>query len=134
MYFSQKELTRLLGLQPIEIWLHMISMAIFSVLFIVKVESHVNFNWWMVFIPLFAADGVHCYFIYIVMLRMAIAGIYKAACLKALWSYAILGLLFVFKLLLCMKLSGQFSMDYAEVLSPIMMMLQLFMIRACQIH
>lgn len=135
MFFSLKEATRLLGLTAIEIWFHLVGIALFSVFFVLKMESVVvGFNWWFVFSPLFAADCVHCYFVYVVLLRMLLAGMYKAAPLRALWSCTILGLHFAFKFLLCKKLNGQLAMDYAEVLAPIMILLQLFMIRACQIH
>jgi hypothetical protein len=134
MFFSLKETTRLLGLTPIEIWLHIVGFTVFSIFFVLKAESVVTFNWWLVLSPLFAADGVHCYFVYVVLLRMLLAGMYKAAPLRALWSCTILGLHFAFKFLLCKKLNGQLSMDYAEILAPVMIMLQLFMIRACQIH
>lgn len=135
MFFSLKEANRLLGLTPIEMLFHVAGVTVFSIFFVLKVESVItNFNWWLVFAPLFAADGVHFYFVYLVLLRMLLAGMYKAAPLRALWSCTILGLHFAFKFLLCKKLSGQLSMDYAEVLAPIMIMLQLFMIRACQIH
>jgi ribonuclease P/MRP protein subunit RPP20 len=134
MFFSLKEITRLLGLTPVEIWMQMVGLIFFSVLFVLKIEGILSVNWWLIFIPLFAADGIHCYFIYIVLLRMILAGMYKAAPLRALWSFSILGLYSVFKFLLCMKLNGQSSMDYAEVLAPIMMLLQLQLIRACQIQ
>ncbi len=134
MFFSLKEANRLLGLTPLEMFFHVLGAVVFSILFVLKVESVANINWWLVFSPLFAADGVHCYFVYLVLLRMLLAGMYKQAPIKALWSFTILGLHFAFKFLLCKKLSGQLSMDYAEVLAPIMIMLQLFMIRACQIH
>lgn len=134
MFFSLKEANRLLGLTPIEMFFHVLGAVVFSILFVLKVESVASINWWLVFSPLFAADGIHCYFVYLVLLRMLLAGMYKQAPIKALWSFTILGLHFAFKFLLCKKLSGQLSMDYAEVLAPIMIMLQLFMIRACQIH
>lgn len=134
MFFSLKETTRLLGLTAIEMLFHIIGISIFSILFVLRMEQVVTLNWWLVFTPLFAADGIHCYFVYVVLLRMLLAGMYKAAPLRALWSYTILALHFAFKFLLCKKLNGQLSMDYAEVLAPIMIMLQLFMIRACQIH
>lgn len=134
MLFSLKEATRLLGLTPIEIWLHLIGVTLFSITFMLKIESLVNLNWWLVFTPLFAVDGIHCYFVYVVLLRMLLAGMYKTAPLKALWSCTILGLHFAFKFLLCKKLNNQLNMDYAEVLAPLMILLQLFMIRACQIH
>jgi len=135
MFFSLKEITLLLGLTPIEIWLQTVGVIVFSILLILKVELILIVSWWVVFIPLFAVDGISCYFVYMVLLRMLLAGNYrKAAPLRALWSFSILGLHLVFKILLCMKLDGQSSMDFAEVLAPIMMLLQLFMIRACQIH
>ncbi len=44
------------------------------------------------------------------------------------------GLLFGFKFLLCQKLSENIKLDYSEVLSPVFILLQLIMIRACQLH
>jgi hypothetical protein len=44
------------------------------------------------------------------------------------------GLLFGFKFLLCQKLSENIKLDYSEVMSPVFILLQLVMIRACQLH
>ena len=138
MFFTLKEATRLLGLTPIEIWLHVFGATIFSVLFALKAESVLTYNWWIIFSPLFVADGIHLYFVYVVLLRRLLLtkwnGMFKTAVLRTLWSCTVLSLHFSFKFLLCKKLNGQLSMDFAEVLAPIMIMLQLFMIRACQIH
>jgi hypothetical protein len=56
------------------------------------------------------------------------------ALLRSFWSLFTLSMLFLFKYLLCQKLSGGASLDYSEVMSPVFILLQLVMIRACQLH
>ena len=54
--------------------------------------------------------------------------------MRALWSLFMLLMLFLFKYLLCQKLNGDVALDYSEVMSPIFILLQLVMIRACNLH
>lgn len=61
-------------------------------------------------------------------------GSYKSALVRALWSLFTLLMLFLFKYLLCQKLNGDVALDYSEVMSPIFILLQLVMVRACQLH
>ena len=61
-------------------------------------------------------------------------GSYKAALMRALWSLFVLLMLFLFKYLLCQKLNGDVALDYSEVMSPVFILLQLVMIRACNLH
>jgi hypothetical protein len=66
---------------------------------------------------------------------MQLEGLYKVAMLRATWSFFVLMMLFLFKFLLCQKLSGQGnSNEYSGVLAPIFILLQLIMVRACQMH
>ena len=53
---------------------------------------------------------------------------------RALWSLFVIGLLFVFKFLLCNKLDDISKLDFSEVMSPVFILLQLVMIRACQLN
>jgi hypothetical protein len=61
-------------------------------------------------------------------------GSIKSALVRALWSLFMLALLFIFKYLLCQKLTGDTRLEFSEVMSPIFILLQLIMIRACQLH
>ena len=51
-----------------------------------------------------------------------------------MWSLFLLFMLFCFKYLLCQKLTALPSYEYSEVFTPIFILLQLVMVRACQLH
>lgn len=93
-----------------------------------------NADWWIVFSPLFIADCLNMYFCAIIFIRMHMEVMLKVALLRGSWSLTSLLLIFVFKYLLCKKLSGQSTLEYSEVLSPAFILLQLIAIRACQLH
>jgi D-alanyl-lipoteichoic acid acyltransferase DltB (MBOAT superfamily) len=130
-----------------EIWVALVCFTAFTVLLTLKVEvwtpqtsdilsQESAVSWWVVFSPLFISDALNAYFCVIVFIRMYLEGSYKAALIRALWSLFMLALLFIFKYLLCQKLSDPdgTKLDYSEVMSPIFILLQLVMIRACQLH
>ncbi|XP_067006568.1 transmembrane protein 203 isoform X2 [Anabrus simplex] len=136
MFFSLGELVQWLGLTVFEIWINLVALTVFSVLLALRVEGVLTSSngWWIVFSPLFTADGLNAYFCTIVYIRMHLEGMYKAALLRAAWSSLFLVLSFVFKFLLCNKLAGQNGLEYSEVLSPVFILLQLIAVRACQLH
>lgn len=137
MIFSLNELVHWLGLTIFEIWINLISLTIFTILLATKLDSSYLAGpggWLIVFSPLFVADGLNTYFCAIIFIRMQMEGIMKSAILRALWSLTFLLLVFVFKYLLCKKLSGQSTLEYSEVLSPVFILLQLIAVRACQLH
>lgn len=136
MFFTLGELVAWLGLTVFEIWINLVAITIFTVLLALRIENVIvgTNSWWVVFSPLFAADGLNAYFCTIVYIRMHLEGMYKAALLRAAWSVSFLVLLFVFKFLLCNKLSGQNGLEYSEVLSPVFILLQLIAVRACHLH
>ena len=136
-----------------EIWVALVCFTAFTVLLTLKVEVWTyqpseslrgddileqasTVSWWVIFAPLFISDALNAYFCVIVFIRMYLEGSYKAALIRALWSLFMLALLFIFKYLLCQKLSDPdgTKLDYSEVMSPIFILLQLVMIRACQLH
>jgi hypothetical protein len=153
MFFQLSELLRWLGLTVFEIWVALVCFTAFTVLLTLKVEVWTyqpseslrgddileqvsTVSWWVIFAPLFISDALNAYFCVIVFIRMYLEGSYKAALIRALWSLFMLALLFIFKYLLCQKLSDPdgTKLDYSEVMSPIFILLQLVMIRACQLH
>lgn len=137
MIFSLNELVHWLGLTIFEIWINLVSLTIFTVLLALKLDENYflgNQGWWIVFSPLFVADALNTYFCAIIFIRMRMEGMAKAAILRVIWSLISLLLIFVFKYLLCKKLSGQSPLEYSEVLSPIFILLQLIAVRACQLH
>lgn len=134
MIFTLRELVRWLGLTMIEILLNLLAITVFSVMATLKLENQVAMSWWTAFIPLFICDGLNVYFCVIVFIRQHLEGMYKAAALRSSWSFIQLLLVFLFKLLLCLKLEGQKNLVYSEVLSPLFILLMLIMVRACQLN
>ncbi|XP_032452021.1 transmembrane protein 203 [Nasonia vitripennis] len=137
MIFSLNELVHWLGLTIFEIWINLVSLTIFTILLALKLDDGyfmASSGWWLVFSPLFVADGLNTYFCAIIFIRMHMEGMIKVGILRALWSFISVLLVFVFKYLLCKKLSGQSTLEYSEVLSPVFILLQLIAIRACQLH
>ncbi|XP_014214770.1 transmembrane protein 203 [Copidosoma floridanum] len=137
MIFSLSELVSWLGLTLFEIWINLMSYFIFIVLLALKLDQFTfkdNNDWWIVFSPLFVADALNSYFCVIVFIRQYMEGMVKSGVMRGLWSLISLLLLFIFKYLLCRKLTGQSALEYSEVLSPVFILLQLIAIRACQLH
>lgn len=134
MFFTLKEIVRWLGLTLFEIWVLLVCLLVFSILVALRCQGLLMASWWAIFTPLFVSDALNAYFCVIVFIRTYLEGTYKNALLRAAWSAAVLVVLFVFKFLLCSRLNGQSTLEYSEVMSPVFILLQLVMIRACQLH
>lgn len=137
MIFSLNELVHWLGLTIFEIWMNLVSLVIFIILVALKMDGNYfpdQSDWWIVLSPLFIADALNTYFCSIIFIRMHMEGMVKIGVARGIWSLVSLLMIFVFKYLLCKKLSGQSSLEYSEVLSPIFILLQLIAVRACQLH
>ncbi|XP_077499873.1 transmembrane protein 203 [Amblyomma americanum] len=133
--FKLKELARWLGMTVFEMFVHLISITLFSVMVVLKLDRAFDVSWWTVFVSLFICDGLNAYFCVIVFIRQYIEGVYKAGAFRALWSFMQLLLMFLFKLLLCLKAEGQKSgLVYSEVFAPLFILLMLVMVRACHLH
>lgn len=140
MFFQLKELLSWLGLTVFEVWTALVCFCVFTVLLTLKVEveSFADVSWWLIFAPLFISDAFNAYFCIIVFIRQYLKQSYKAAFIRALWSLLMLALLFIFKYLLCQLLTdkskGLKALDCSKVLSPIFILLQFVMVRACQLQ
>ena len=132
MFFSLKEIVKWFGMTAFELWLHLVAVLVFSVLAVLKHEHVLNATWWTVFIPLFTCDGLNAYFCAIVFIRMFQERDYRYAGLRLLSSAFILVLTFVFKILLCQKMSAEYELSFSEVFTPLFILWVLLMIRACQ--
>lgn len=105
------------------------------VLVVLRVEEVFSaVSWWLVLSPMFIADALNTYFCVIVLIRMYLDGVLKPAALRALWSFSVLTLGFTFKFLLCRKLSEPSHLEYSAVMSPVFVLLQLILIRACHLN
>ncbi|XP_063216816.1 transmembrane protein 203-like isoform X2 [Bacillus rossius redtenbacheri] len=131
MFFTTRELVQWLGLTVFEMWVQLAAVTAFTVVLALRPADA---SWWATFSPLFVGDALCAYFCAIVLVRMHLEEMHKAAVLRAAWSASLLLLLFVFKFLLCRKLAGQSGLVFSEVMSPVFILLQLVLIRACQLH
>ncbi|XP_075690962.1 transmembrane protein 203 [Rhinoderma darwinii] len=136
MLFSLRELVQWLGFAQFEIFIHILALLIFTILLAIKVDGLVpGLGWWSVFIPFFAADGLSTYFTAIVMVRLFQDGEKRQAVLRLFWILTILSLKFVFEMLLCQKLVEQTKgLWFGLIMSPVFILLQLLMIRACRVN
>jgi len=135
MYFTVEEMVKWLGLTVFEIWINLISLFVFTIVLVFKVDSDIEIytnNWWLIFSPLFIGDALNAYFCIIVFIRMIMETTLKFCVIKLCWSVLFLALIFVFKFLLCKKLLNQITLDYSEVFAPVYILLQLIAVRACQ--
>jgi len=135
MLFRQDELLRWFGVSMFEICVWLLSVTIFSVLLVLKVENICfdKTSWFVIFSPLFVCDSINAYFCIIVFIRQYVT-CEKLNGLRTLWSLLVIVLLFAFKYLLCQKLNDSIKLESSEVLSPIFILLQLVMIKACHLQ
>ena len=133
MFFTLKELVRWFGMTVFEIWIHLVSILIFSVLAVLKHENIMtSTTWWIVFLPLFIADGLNAYFCMIVFIRQYKEEDLRQAGLRFFFSVLSFSLLFTFKFLMCQKLSYSASLTHTEVIAPVFPLLVILSIRSCQ--
>ncbi len=134
MLLTLKEVIKWIGMTAFEIWLHLVTLFVFSILAVLKHHNVLDSTWWAIFIPLFACDGLNMYFCTIVFIRMYKEKEYRIAGLRLLSSVLMLVCLIVFKILLCQRLNHERNYKYSEVFAPIFVALQILMVRACQTH
>ncbi|XP_063000898.1 transmembrane protein 203 [Elgaria multicarinata webbii] len=136
MLFSLRELVQWLGFAPFELLLQAVALLAASVLLVLKADGGApGLSWWGVFSPFFAADGLSTYFTTIVSVRLFQDGEKRLAVLRLFWILTLLSLKFVFEMLLCQKLSQKSDeLWFGLIMSPVFILLQLLMIRACRVN
>ncbi|XP_055278405.1 transmembrane protein 203-like [Moschus berezovskii] len=114
----------------------MLALLVFSMLLALRVDGLASgLSWWTVFVPFFAADGLSTYFTTIVSVRLFQDGEKRLAVLRLFWVLTVLSLKFVLEMLLCQKLVEQTrELWFGLISSPVFILLQLLMIRACRIN
>uniref|UniRef100_UPI00358E2549 transmembrane protein 203 n=1 Tax=Myxine glutinosa TaxID=7769 RepID=UPI00358E2549 len=128
MLFTVQELVQWLGFATFEMAIQLLGILVFSVLQSLKLD------WWNVFIPLFVADGLTAYFTVIVFIRLYQDGDMRLAGMRTLWIATVLSLKFIFEMLLCQKLVQPSSdLSHGLIMSPLFILLQLLMVRACRV-
>ncbi|XP_051981630.1 transmembrane protein 203-like [Xyrauchen texanus] len=136
MLFSLRELVQWLGFATFELFLHLGALLVFSVLVALHMDvDKLEMSWWLVFSPLFTADGLSTYFTAIVSIRLYQEGEKRLAVLRLLWVLTVLSLKLVCEVLLCQKLAEQArDLWFGLIVSPLFILLQLLMIRACRVN
>lgn len=135
---SIPEICRWLGTTVFELWMQALAFLIFSVLFVLKMETSFShaISWWAVFSPLMVACGFHAYFTLIVFIRQYFEdGNVRSAATRALLLGAVVALLVTFEILLCLSADqrGQ-QADYAVTFCPIYVIMALLLVKACMLH
>ncbi|XP_050087202.1 transmembrane protein 203 [Anopheles aquasalis] len=136
-YFKLVDVVKWIGITQFEILVNLIAFLVFTIVLTVKSSSgalanHVSTSEWLVvFSPLFCGDFCNAYFCIIVGIRMYLFNKHRQAVNRLLWSLALLLLTSGFKYLICMK-AGQSVLEYIEVFAPIIVLLQMIAIKACQ--
>lgn len=122
-------------ISPFQVFIWLTALLVTLVLVVLRVEGIMpTLSWWVVMSPMFIADALNTYFCVIVLIRMYLDGVFKPAALRALWSFLVLTLGFTFKFLLCRKLMEPAQLEYSAVMSPVFVLLQLILIRACHLN
>ena len=133
MIFTLRELTVWFRLTVFEFTLMIIAAFVFSILLALKLEDKFSMSWWTVFVPLFACDGLIAYFDAIVFIRMYIAKEDEVAFKRLILNGAVLLLLFIYKILLCQKLTGGNQLQYSVIHTPLFILIIGLIIRPCVI-
>lgn len=134
MFFTLKELVKWLGLTAMEIWLHLLSLLVFSLLLVLKYHSVLTSSWWIIFCPLFVCDGLCAYFAIIVFIRQYKEKDLRVAALRIALSFVTVVCLFVCKFLLCERLTEHSKYSHAEIFAAIFVLLQVLVFRACRVN
>ncbi|KAE8284835.1 Transmembrane protein 203 [Larimichthys crocea] len=135
---AAQELVQWLGFATFELFLHLLALLVFSMLVALRADKFTPMlSWWLVFVPLFAADGLSTYFTAIVSIRLYQENEKRLAVLRLLWVLTVLSLKLVCEVLLCQKLAEQEQardLWFGLIVSPLFILLQLLMIRACRVN
>ncbi|KAK7576513.1 hypothetical protein V9T40_012799 [Parthenolecanium corni] len=140
MLFTIEELSPWLGVTRFELLVQTIGLLLFSIILTMRLEAYdppiisslSQKDIWWIFSPLFAANVINAYFCVIVFIRTFLERTFKVAVIRAMWSASVIGVLMLFEYMLCQRLIGGSNHDSSEVLSPILLLLQLLAVRACQ--
>ncbi|XP_005097108.1 transmembrane protein 203 [Aplysia californica] len=133
MLLQLREVISWTRMSAFELFLHLLSILIFSVLVAAKVEGDLSASWPTVFTPLFVCDGLNTYLCLIVFVRLYLEYDLKQASLRVANSLVVIALIFTFKLLLCQKLATG-HLNCSEVFGPVFVLSQIFLIRACKLQ
>lgn len=138
MYLTLGHIVRWSAISVLELFIHTVALTIFLVLTLLREEKVVDISWWIVFLPLFIADGLVVYFSLIVSMRLYFEDdsgyTLKTAIFRFITAFTAQSMIFICQLFSCQKLSGDKNYSYTEVFAPILILLHIFTIRACALN
>ncbi|VDP24919.1 unnamed protein product [Soboliphyme baturini] len=126
----------LFGISVFELFMHALSLLIFTILLTAKLEAYSKLSWWLVFSPLFVACFFNAYFSLIVFLRQYFEErSLKPAATRSLWVGVLILLLVTFEVLVCASLNDRDgSYSYGAVFCPVYIIMGLLLLKACVMH
>lgn len=134
MFYNWLELSDWINTTPFEIFMFIVSLYAFSILLTFKLcvvpLSELDISWWTVHSPLFIFDALSAYFCIIIFIRQNQAISFKEAIIRGFFSFKRIFLLFTFKMLLCLKLENQITINYSEAFLPLFYLIFVLMCRS----
>ena len=126
MFQSWSELTIWLNTTLFEIFLFLISLLLSSIILAIKLEFSPQIGLKTVFLPLYIFDILSAYFCMIIFIRQYQNNTFRAALIRAFFSFKRIVLMALFKYLLIAKLDGEISLSYSEIFLPFTYLLFVF--------
>ena len=132
MLLTYQELVKVLGLSILQIVIYAFGTLVFSILLALKVEETANLSWFVIFSPLFAADGLAAYFAVIVFIRYfgSPSRILRKGIYTSLLNIIFYLLLLISKILLVQRLEGA-NTTFTVATIPFILLMQIFVIKSC---
>lgn len=110
-----------LNIRPIEILFILLGWLIFSLLFVLRFDFHFySLSWFQLFLPLFVMDGIHLYFILIILIRIWLEHKQRIGLTSAYACRLILQKLFVHLPLILCSIVFHYFLFKALLLRPIL--------------
>lgn len=134
MIFTLKELTKWLQVTIFEFTMILLSVLVFSILLVLKLEELIDISWWSVFIPLYTCDTLMVYFDLIVFINLYLVSEKRLAVKRIILNGVILLLVVIYKVLLCQQLEGTRNMNFANIHAPVFLLFFFLLMRACFVY
>lgn len=134
MIFTLKELKKWLQVTIFEFTMILLSVFVFSIMLVLKLEELIDISWWSVFIPLYTCDTLMVYFDLIVFINLYLVSEKRLAVKRIIINAVMLLLIIIYKVLLCQQLEGTRNMNYANLHAPVFLLFFFLLMRACFVY
>lgn len=133
-----RQVEKVLAISIFEICVHLLGLSISSVLLAIRLDAdqrhEQSMKWFWVFSPLFCADMICAHYLVVVAVRMYLNRKYTriAPIIRLGWSFMILSMLVLFKMLLSQRLDGNEKVNYLQISLPLIGIVYIYYVRTCQ--